>query len=107
MKPTEIPPSLLAETTRCERRGWLSAHDIIVAPAPGQQPEKKQHMPNLHGDWIYEVRLPSGARLDGWHRNERVAVEYKTEEPHMAHVLQGWAYALELEERGIDRKSVV
>jgi CRISPR/Cas system-associated exonuclease Cas4 (RecB family) len=62
---------------------------------------QKQHLPEQRGDWIYEVRLPSGARLDGWCCNEQVAVEYKTDAPHVSHVLQGWAYAKELHEAGI------
>jgi CRISPR/Cas system-associated exonuclease Cas4 (RecB family) len=101
MNQLPVSPSLLAAAARCDRRGWLAMHHITALPAPARPIRKKQHLPEQQGDWLYEVRLPSGARLDGWQRTEKVAVEYKTEEPHTAHVLQGWAYAKELHDLGI------
>src|SRR5699024_4468947 len=73
---------------------------LRVEPQIEEQPQR--HLPEQGKNWLYEVALPSGARIDGWCSSEHVAVEFKTTAPHIAHVIQGWAYAKELQEIGVE-----
>lgn len=48
-------------------------------------------------DWHFELRMPSGMRLDAWIPDEQVCIEFKTARPHITHVHQVWIMMLELE----------
>lgn len=88
-------PHELAAARLCARRYWYMVRGLKL----WKETNPKEHLPRRLGKaWRYEVELPSGAKLDGWHTGQQIAVEYKTTQPREAHLLQALAYSAELEQ---------
>jgi len=97
----KMTASLLADGIQCRRRMWLASNGFNTW---AQQPIRRksrtiqsllrfndQDEDFLEG-WDFEVSLLTGDRLDAWFTTEAVAVEYKSGQPHAAHIYQIWYY---------------
>lgn len=100
-------PSLLGELAACERRYWYRVRQnrALWSEQFGTQ---ESHLQGLEpeDEWLYEVRLPSGSRMDGWNRSEQIAVEFKNEVPKEHHLVQAAAYQQELNRYFITKAQV-
>lgn len=103
---TAEPPSRLADLADCSRRYWYRTHHLATWEERLAGMEQHIDLLEPEEEWLYEVTLPSGARLDAWNREEYIAVEYKTIPPREAHLLQATAYHRELNELYIGEAQV-
>jgi hypothetical protein len=84
---TQLPPSAIAAGHHCRRRAWLWSRDI--RHDEDRSRARWFDTRDLLGvGWLYEVKLPSGARLDAWNPDEYVAVEFKAGIPLDGDVIQ-------------------
>jgi len=98
---SDLPPSLQVQGLTCTRRLWLKYHHLELSD--GQL--WKQSITELKSlltdewkhDWRFELRLPSGTKIDAWIPDEHVFIEFKTGEPNVSHLYQTWMKAEELE----------
>lgn len=94
-----LPPSVWADFFTCKRRFYYQANHLF----PYHDPEQVgvHHQFEDEDYWQREVRLPSGARLDLWIGSEKVGIEYKSNAPEFAHVVQVWEMQDEIIQLGI------
>lgn len=100
-----LPPSLQTDGLVCSRRLWLKYHHVRMAEDLQWKQMTfalKNHLDDewVH-DWRFELRLPSGTRIDAWIPDEHVFIEFKTGRPHATHLYQVWMMMAELDRFGI------
>ena len=105
IKRDRLPPSMQAEGLSCTRQLWLMHRHVAM----DEEAEWKDDILTLKShlsdewkhDWQFEIRLPSGTRIDARIPEEEVLVEFKTARPGTKHLYQVWMMMEELEELAV------
>ncbi|MCC5904826.1 MAG: hypothetical protein JJU13_01345 [Balneolaceae bacterium] len=102
---TSLPPSMQVQGLECSRRLWLLFHHYRINEELRSSEKTwalKNHLDDIwKHDWRFEIRLPSGSRIDAWIPGEQVLIEFKTEQPHAKHLYQVWMMQEELQELAV------
>jgi len=100
-----LSPSLHIEGLTCSRRLWLRYHHVAIDEAR-QWKNASDWLKNsldeeLKYEWKFDLRFPTGSKMDAWIPDEHVCLLLKLTEPHASHVYQAWMSMEEFERLGI------